>query len=85
MPWKELELAPAFSIPRIKPCLEIMKLSWIPLNVTFLNNDFYLYLLLRLWDDGVIDPADTRKVIALSLSASLNAKVPDTPFGVFRM
>ncbi|XP_784403.4 methylcrotonoyl-CoA carboxylase beta chain, mitochondrial [Strongylocentrotus purpuratus] len=39
----------------------------------------------RLWDDGVIDPADTRKVLALSLSAALNAKVTDTPFGVFRM
>ncbi|XP_072173518.1 methylcrotonoyl-CoA carboxylase beta chain, mitochondrial-like [Diadema setosum] len=39
----------------------------------------------RLWDDGVIDPADTRKVLALSLSASLNAPVPDTQFGVFRM
>jgi 3-methylcrotonyl-CoA carboxylase beta subunit len=39
----------------------------------------------RLWDDGVIDPADTRRVLALSLSASLNAPVPDTRFGLFRM
>ncbi|XP_072020021.1 methylcrotonoyl-CoA carboxylase beta chain, mitochondrial-like [Amphiura filiformis] len=39
----------------------------------------------RLWDDGVIDPADTRKVLALSLSAALNAQVQDTTFGVFRM
>ena len=40
----------------------------------------------RLWDDGVIDPADTRRVLALGLSASLNAPIPDTPrFGVFRM
>ncbi|KAJ8036134.1 Methylcrotonoyl-CoA carboxylase beta chain, mitochondrial [Holothuria leucospilota] len=39
----------------------------------------------RLWDDGVIDPADTRKVVALSLSAALNRPVPDTKFGVFRM
>jgi len=40
----------------------------------------------RLWDDGVIDPADTRRVLALGLSASLNAPIPETPrFGVFRM
>ncbi|MFT5889405.1 MAG: 3-methylcrotonyl-CoA carboxylase beta subunit [Zhongshania sp.] len=39
----------------------------------------------RLWDDGVIDPADTRMVLGLSLSASLNAPIEDTKFGVFRM
>ena len=39
----------------------------------------------RLWDDGVIDPADTRRVLALGLSASLNAPIPDTRFGIFRM
>jgi len=40
----------------------------------------------RLWDDGVIDPADTRRVLALALSASLNAPIPESPkFGVFRM
>ena len=43
------------------------------------------YSTARLWDDGVIAPADTRKVIALALSASLNAPFPDTRFGVFRM
>jgi 3-methylcrotonyl-CoA carboxylase beta subunit len=39
----------------------------------------------RLWDDGVIDPKDTRKVVALSLAASLNAPIEETRFGVFRM
>jgi len=39
----------------------------------------------RLWDDGVIDPADTRRVLALGLSAALNATIPTTRFGVFRM
>lgn len=39
----------------------------------------------RLWDDGVIDPADTRRVLAMSLSAALNAPVTETHFGVFRM
>ncbi|HEY0857456.1 MAG TPA: carboxyl transferase domain-containing protein [Albitalea sp.] len=39
----------------------------------------------RLWDDGIIDPADTRRVLALAISASLNAPIPDVKFGVFRM
>jgi 3-methylcrotonyl-CoA carboxylase beta subunit len=43
------------------------------------------YASARLWDDGVIDPADTRRVLALGLSASLNAPIPETKFGIFRM
>jgi 3-methylcrotonyl-CoA carboxylase beta subunit len=39
----------------------------------------------RLWDDGIIDPAQTRDVLGLSISASLNAPIPETRFGVFRM
>jgi len=39
----------------------------------------------RLWDDGVIDPADTRMVLGLSISATLNAPIRETRFGVFRM
>lgn len=39
----------------------------------------------RLWDDGVIDPADTRRILGLSLSASLNAPVRSSCYGVFRM
>lgn len=39
----------------------------------------------RLWDDGVIDPAQTRRVLGLSLSAALNAPIPPTKFSVFRM
>src|SRR6478672_2351176 len=39
----------------------------------------------RLWDDGIIDPLDTRHVLALGLSAALNAPIPETTFGVFRM
>ena len=39
----------------------------------------------RLWDDGIIDPRDTRRVLALGLSAALNAPIPETRFGVFRM
>jgi acetyl-CoA carboxylase carboxyltransferase component len=43
------------------------------------------YSTARLWDDGIIDPLDTRRVLALGISASLNATIPETGFGVFRM
>ena len=43
------------------------------------------YASARLWDDGIIDPADTRRVLALGLSASLNAPIGEPQFGVFRM
>jgi 3-methylcrotonyl-CoA carboxylase beta subunit len=43
------------------------------------------YATARLWDDGIIDPADTRRVLGLSLSASLNAPIESTRFGLFRM
>jgi len=39
----------------------------------------------RLWDDGVIDPLQTRRVLAMGLEATLNAPIPETRFGVFRM
>ena len=43
------------------------------------------YSTARLWDDGVIDPLDTRRVLALGIAAALNAPIPETTFGVFRM
>jgi len=43
------------------------------------------YATARLWDDGVIDPADTRRVLALGLAAAMNAPIEETRFGVFRM
>ena len=43
------------------------------------------YSTARLWDDGIIDPLDTRQVLALGLAAAANAPVPETTFGVFRM
>jgi 3-methylcrotonyl-CoA carboxylase beta subunit len=43
------------------------------------------YATARLWDDGVIAPGQTRRVLALAISASLNAPVESTTFGVFRM
>ncbi|MBP6816384.1 MAG: methylcrotonoyl-CoA carboxylase [Burkholderiaceae bacterium] len=43
------------------------------------------YATARLWDDGIIDPADTRTVLGLGLSAAMNAPIPETKFGVFRI
>ena len=43
------------------------------------------YSTARLWDDGIIDPVDTRRVLALGIAASLNAPIRETTFGVFRM
>jgi acetyl-CoA carboxylase carboxyltransferase component len=43
------------------------------------------YSTARLWDDGIVDPLDTRRVLALGLAAALNAPIPETTFGVFRM
>ncbi len=43
------------------------------------------YSTARLWDDGILDPADTRSVLALALSAAYNAPIPPAKFGVFRM
>ena len=43
------------------------------------------YSTARLWDDGIIDPLDTRRVLALGISAATNAPIPETTFGIFRM
>jgi 3-methylcrotonyl-CoA carboxylase beta subunit len=43
------------------------------------------YSTARLWDDGIIDPLDTRRVLALGISAALNAPIPESAFGIFRM
>jgi acetyl-CoA carboxylase carboxyltransferase component len=43
------------------------------------------YSTARLWDDGILDPLDTRRVLAMGISAAMNAPIPDTTFGVFRM
>ena len=56
-----------------------------PIRQQYEDQGHPYYASARLWDDGVIDPADTRRVLALGLSASLNAPIPDAKFGVFRM
>ncbi|SEO58581.1 carboxyl transferase domain-containing protein [Aquisalimonas asiatica] len=56
-----------------------------PIREQYEHQGHPYYATARLWDDGVIDPADTRMVLGLGISASLNAPAQDTRFGVFRM
>ncbi len=56
-----------------------------PLRRQYEEQGHPYYASARIWDDGIIDPADTRRVLALGLSASQNAAIPETRFGLFRM
>ena len=56
-----------------------------PILETYEREGNPYYSTARLWDDGVIDPLDTRRVLALGLDAASCAPVPETTFGVFRM
>jgi 3-methylcrotonyl-CoA carboxylase beta subunit len=56
-----------------------------PIEAQYETQGSPYYASARLWDDGIIDPADTRRVLALGLAASLNAPIPPTRFGLFRM
>ena len=56
-----------------------------PILAQYAHQGSAYYASARLWDDGVIDPLDTRKMLALGLSAALNAPIEKTTFGVFRM
>jgi len=56
-----------------------------PIRAQYENQGHPYYATARLWDDGVVDPAQSRRVLGLSLSAALNAPIPQTKFGVFRM
>jgi 3-methylcrotonyl-CoA carboxylase beta subunit len=56
-----------------------------PIKEQYEHQGHPYYATARLWDDGVIDPADTRMVLGLGLSAALNAEIGETKFGVFRM
>jgi 3-methylcrotonyl-CoA carboxylase beta subunit len=56
-----------------------------PIRAQYERQGHPFYASARLWDDGVIDPLDTRRVLALGLSLALNAPAEPTRFGVFRM
>jgi 3-methylcrotonyl-CoA carboxylase beta subunit len=77
-----------------RDALEARGESWSPEDEEMFKAPVYeqyerqgapLYSSARLWDDGVIDPIDTRRVLGLALSASANAPIEDTHFGLFRM
>src|SRR5579871_1590508 len=56
-----------------------------PIRAQYEAQGHLYYASARLWDDGIIDPVDTRRVLALAISASLNAPIGKTEFGIFRM
>ncbi|MBK9596584.1 MAG: methylcrotonoyl-CoA carboxylase [Rhodocyclales bacterium] len=56
-----------------------------PVRAQYETQGHPYYATARLWDDGIVDPAQSRRVLALGISASLNAPIEATPFGVFRM
>jgi 3-methylcrotonyl-CoA carboxylase beta subunit len=56
-----------------------------PIRAQYEREGHPYYASARLWDDGVIDPADTRRVLGLAISAALNRPIETTRFGVFRM
>jgi len=56
-----------------------------PVRAQYETQGHPYYATARLWDDGIVDPAQSRRVLALGISASLNAPIEPTPFGVFRM
>ena len=56
-----------------------------PIRAQYERQGHPYYASARLWDDGVIDPVDTRRVLGLAISASLNAPIEPQRYGVFRM
>jgi 3-methylcrotonyl-CoA carboxylase beta subunit len=56
-----------------------------PIRAQYENQGHPCYASARLWDDGIIDPLDTRRLLAFAISASLNAPIAKTEFGIFRM
>jgi 3-methylcrotonyl-CoA carboxylase beta subunit len=56
-----------------------------PIRAQYEHQGHPYYATARLWDDGIVDPAETRRVLALSLSAALNAPIPPPRFALYRM
>ena len=88
MPALRAQLERAF--PRVLPPLLLLCSPAIPLHAQGTRADYEragspYYATARLWDDGVIDPLDTRRVLALGLEAAAQAPIPDPSYGIFRM
>ena len=56
-----------------------------PIRAQYETQGHPYYATARIWDDGVLDPVQTRRTLGLGISAALNAPIPPTKFGVFRM
>jgi len=56
-----------------------------PIRAKYETEGSPYYATARLWDDGILDPLETRDALALGIAAALNAPIPRTTFGVFRM
>ena len=56
-----------------------------PIRAKYEDEGSPYYATARLWDDGILDPLETRDALALGIAAALNAPIPQTTFGVFRM
>lgn len=69
--------------PAVLACHPLISLVRLHSIIQYFNAMSTLFC--RVWDDGVIDPVDSRTVLGLSLSAALNAPIPEVKFGVFRM
>jgi len=74
------------SLPRGRwPSEEAREAFEAPILETYEREGDPYFATARLWDDGVIDPLDTRRVLAMGVSAALHAPIPETRYGVFRM
>jgi 3-methylcrotonyl-CoA carboxylase beta subunit len=72
---KDLADAPAADVEAFKA----------PIRAQYETQGIPYYATARLWDDGVIDPADTRRVLALGLAVTAAAPIPEPSYGIFRM
>jgi len=68
-----------------KPTKEEIEEIRKPILAKYENESSSYYSTARLWDDGIVDPLDTRDILGLSISMSINAPIPEHKFGVFRM
>ncbi|MDW8260278.1 MAG: carboxyl transferase domain-containing protein, partial [Gammaproteobacteria bacterium] len=77
--------ADALAAQGVQPSVEEEEAFKAPIRAQYERQGHPYYASARLWDDGIIDPAETRRVLALGLHAALRAPIEPTRFGVFRM
>jgi acetyl-CoA carboxylase carboxyltransferase component len=82
--WRSNETGPTLQ-PRPRLSAGEEEAFKVPIRERYEHEGHPYFASARLWDDGIIDPAETRRVLAMAISASLNAPIGKTSFGVFRM